>query len=439
MTGTPMIKINSSMIDDFSQPIKAESSKNTYLKVNADNKVVFKTTEEVLAELGTSGLDQSIEELDAKIDNVNTALTEKIDTNKTNTDNTIQELTNKHNAEITNLQSSLGTRIDDLEDNTDDKLFELKNYVNEQDNTLSTKIDTSVETLNGTINDKETSLNQTITSNTETINKRIDDEVQVLNTSIGTKIDVSVANEALNKKADKSDTYTKSEVDAIVASAFHYKGSVDTYESLPKEGNQIGDVWNINENGANYAWTGEIWDKLSETIDLSVYYTKSEANTLLNDKVSTASFADALELKSDKTNTYTKQEVNDIIATKIDTIALEEKLALKADKATTYTKDDVNGLLNDKVSISLFDESLALKANQETTYTKQEVNDLLNEKISSGTKLSDYGIQDAYTKDEVNEALALKADTATLEAKVKELEDMITNRVVGIIRIWNKS
>ena len=162
MTGTPMIKINSSMIDDFSQPIKAESSKNTYLKVNADNKVVFKTTEEVLAELGMSGLDQSIEELDAKIDNVNTALTEKIDTNKTNTDNTIQELTNKHNAEITNLQSSLGTRIDDLEDNTDDKLFELKNYVNEQDNTLSTKIDTSVETLNGTINDKETSLNQTI-------------------------------------------------------------------------------------------------------------------------------------------------------------------------------------------------------------------------------------------------------------------------------------
>lgn len=426
MTGTPMIKINSSMIDDFSQPIKAESSKNTYLKVNADNKVVFKTTEEVLAELGMSGLDQSIEELDAKIDNVNIALTEKIDTNK-------------HNAEITNLQSSLGTRIDDLEDNTDDKLFELKNYVNEQDNTLSTKIDTSVETLNGTINDKETSLNQTITSNTETINKRIDDEVQALNTSIGTKIDVSVANEALNKKADKSDTYTKSEVDAIVASAFHYKGSVDTYESLPKEGNQIGDVWNINENGANYAWTGEIWDKLSETIDLSVYYTKSEANTLLDDKVSTASFAEALELKSDKTNTYTKQEVNDIIATKIDTIALEEKLALKADKATTYTKDDVNGLLNDKVSTSLFDESLALKANQETTYTKQEVNDLLNEKISSGTKLSDYGIQDAYTKDEVNEALALKADTATLEAKVKELENMIANRVVGIIRIWNKS
>lgn len=177
MTGTPMIKINSSMIDDFSQPIKAESSKNTYLKVNADNKVVFKTTEEVLAELGTSGLDQSIEELDAKIDNINTVLTEKIDTNKTNTDNTIQELTNKHNAEITNLQSTLSTRIDDL----------------------------------------------------------------------------------------------------------------------------------------------------------------------------------------------------------------------------------------------------------------------LNEKISSGTKLSDYGIQDAYTKDEVNEALALKADTTTLEAKVKELEDMIANRVVGIIRIWNQS
>lgn len=48
------------------------------------------------------------------------------------------------------------------------------------------------------------------------------------------------------------------------------------YDSLPGSGNAVGDTYNDNATGANYAWTGTEWDKLSETIDFSAYATKEE-------------------------------------------------------------------------------------------------------------------------------------------------------------------
>lgn len=46
---------------------------------------------------------------------------------------------------------------------------------------------------------------------------------------------------------------------------------------------EIGDVYNILETGANYVWTAEGWDKLSETIDFTDYYTKEEIDKLLKE------------------------------------------------------------------------------------------------------------------------------------------------------------
>ena len=65
-------------------------------------------------------------------------------------------------------------------------------------------------------------------------------------------------------------TYTKAEVDAKVSSVYKFKGSVASYGYLPS-GAVIGDVYNVRDTGANYAWDGSSWDKLSETIDLSAY------------------------------------------------------------------------------------------------------------------------------------------------------------------------
>ena len=63
--------------------------------------------------------------------------------------------------------------------------------------------------------------------------------------------------------------YNKSQVDSKFTSVYIFKGSVDTIEDLPTEGNVIGDVWNVRKNDVNYAWTSEGWDTLGGTIELA--------------------------------------------------------------------------------------------------------------------------------------------------------------------------
>ena len=106
-------------------------------------------------------------------------------------------------------------------------------------------------------------------------------------------------NSLLDAKADKAttiagygitDAYTKDEVDAKVASVYHYKGTVSAYADLPASGQEVGDVWNIEtadsshgiKAGDNVAWTGSEWDALAGEIDLSAYATKTELETKLD-------------------------------------------------------------------------------------------------------------------------------------------------------------
>lgn len=63
--------------------------------------------------------------------------------------------------------------------------------------------------------------------------------------------------------------YNKSQVDSKFTSVYIFKGSVDTIEDLPIEGNIIGDVWNVRKNDTNYAWTSEGWDALGGTAELA--------------------------------------------------------------------------------------------------------------------------------------------------------------------------
>lgn len=63
--------------------------------------------------------------------------------------------------------------------------------------------------------------------------------------------------------------YNKSQVDSKFTSVYIFKGSVDSVEDLPTEGNVIGDVWNVRKNDTNYAWTSEGWDTLGGTAELA--------------------------------------------------------------------------------------------------------------------------------------------------------------------------
>lgn len=63
--------------------------------------------------------------------------------------------------------------------------------------------------------------------------------------------------------------YNKSQVDSKFTSVYIFKGSVDSIEDLPAEGNIIGDVWNVRKSDTNYAWTSEGWDALGGTAELA--------------------------------------------------------------------------------------------------------------------------------------------------------------------------
>ena len=124
--------------------------------------------------------------------------------------------------------------------------------------------------------------------------------------TVYTKTDVD---DKLATKADKAttlagygitDAYTKEETDAKVSSVYRFKGSVATYSALPTSGQAVGDVWNVEDTGANYAWTGDAWDKLSETIDLTSYLTKADATATYATITSVEEVSEGLDEKLDK-------------------------------------------------------------------------------------------------------------------------------------------
>lgn len=77
------------------------------------------------------------------------------------------------------------------------------------------------------------------------------------------------------------------------ANVFKYQGSC-TFEDLPTQDNEVGDVWNITdefdldgqhyEAGTNVAWDGEAWDALSASIDTSIFELNANKVTSISDQ-----------------------------------------------------------------------------------------------------------------------------------------------------------
>lgn len=116
------------------------------------------------------------------------------------------------------------------------------------------------------------------------------------------------------ERPEGSSKYWAERAKASTESAFHYKGTKPSADELPQDGNEIGDVWNVDDTGANYAWTGSEWDKLSETIDLSNYYTKEEVNNAIKSVDVTEQlkdYAKSSELESLEARVYTVEDTLD--------------------------------------------------------------------------------------------------------------------------------
>lgn len=64
-----------------------------------------------------------------------------------------------------------------------------------------------------------------------------------------------------------------------LTSMYKYKGSVATVSALPAQNNTVGDVYDVQETGMNYAWNGTSWDSLGEIFSITAI-TNAEIDTI---------------------------------------------------------------------------------------------------------------------------------------------------------------
>ena len=97
-------------------------------------------------------------------------------------------------------------------------------------------------------------------------------------------------------EADKETFALKSDITSV----YRFKGSVATADALPEDA-EVGDVYNVESDGNNYAYTGTSWDSLGATIDLTQFYTKTEVDSKLDEKQPTG---DYVEYKTFRTENH---------------------------------------------------------------------------------------------------------------------------------------
>ena len=90
-----------------------------------------------------------------------------------------------------------------------------------------------------------------------------------------------------NDSSYQTATDVSTAIATAVASAYKYKGSVATVSALPSVGNTVGDVYDVQENGSNYAWDGTKWDALGQIIDTSTLWSKSEMTAITTGDIDT--------------------------------------------------------------------------------------------------------------------------------------------------------
>ena len=218
--------------------------------------------------------------------------------------------------------------------------------------------------------------------------------------------------------------YNKSQVDSKFTSVYIFKGSVDTIEDLPTEGNIIGDVWNVRKNDTNYAWTSEGWDALGGTAELS--------SLTANGLMSKEDFAKLQGIEAgaqvNKIETITKRVLLNVVD---KNVTIPEDIAISPDEPTNneiiwmdtdedydftfdgYSKVDADARFVHQV------EGKDLSTNDYSNADKNKV-DNLNSYVTSGSFVQDannaaitLNIKDPVTDNNSNQVLTINKATST--------------------------
>lgn len=382
-----------------------------------------------------------------------------------NTFNTLQQYTQNLSETVAGLEESkadasevdeLFKKVTDLENNSATKK-ELENFQKEV-NEKATK-----EDLENHVNDSVRHVTQEEKDawNAKPSQEDLSSAKSELQDAINLKADKtelektkSALEKALETKADKTTLESvkaelQADIDKKVESALHYKGSKETFKELEAiQEPQIGDLYNVVESGANYAWSGSTWDKLSE--DLSGFATKTELGDL---KVSVDELritkadrsavnelsSQVEELKSSKVDKETYDAKVSEIEEKLGTLASDENLEALQEKVTTFQNEVEQNFQEVNEQLTSLEENKATKTElEEAQKTLQDNIDTKANKTDVDNSVSELQSEISGIDDRVKELEAIEVDqtyqpdsenaqsgTAVAEA-IKSVEDKLS-------------
>lgn len=193
-----------------------------------------------------------------------------------------------------------------------------------------------------------------------------------------------------------------SDMEAKLNSPVRYRGTVATADLLPLNPD-IGDMYNIEsksvygEAGMNVAWNGVVWDTMGAPIDMSLYLTKEEAETVIQRLVT-----EYFEKNPVKPGATTEQ-VQQIEQNKKDVTSLKEDISNKITKfyassqGENHLADSDNGKIQDMM---LYGKSEQKQYNgcqlidfSKGIYIRNATGSILNDAITVTGKNSYSGIQ----------------------------------------------
>ena len=195
--------------------------------------------------------------------------------------------------------------------------------------------------------------------------------------------------------------YNKSQVDSKFTSVYIFKGSVDSVEDLPTEGNVIGDVWNVRKNDTNYAWTSEGWDTLGGTVEL--------ASLTANGLMSKEDFAKLQGIEAgaqvNKIETITKRVELNVVN---KNVTIPEDVAIGPNEPTN---DEIIWMDTDEDYDFTFDGYSKVDADARFVHQVQgkdlSTNDYSNADKNKVDNLNSYVTSGSFTQDANNAAITL--------------------------------
>lgn len=240
-------------------------------------------------------------------------------------------------------------------------------------------------------------------------------------------------NQLVNGAGYQTASDVQSAINTAISAVMTYKGSVATMADLPSNA-AVGDVYNVTEDGHNYAWSGTAWDDLGGDIDLSNYATHEYVDNVCPLCVTSNITFDSTSDKYVITATAPFSQLTDgqrillylnlrnageLLYDKEVSLVLNmngttgSAIAMRYGPLALYSNDLYGWYVPIMLVYTTMTANWCVVNSGSPSYT--DIGSWLDQKADAATTLLGYGITDAYTKTEVDGMISQAGEENVIE------------------------